>query len=398
MNIEGMSLKVFLSNNNISEDDWEKAGIEFEDLKKIAIDHQVNIINLDTVAELLAKILQKCPHVHSVRWRVKDPEHLMEKIVRKRSAKSEKYLSIDTSNYMKIITDLVGVRILHLFKYEWKNIQDHILENWDPTEKAVAYIRAGDEGEIIESYKEYGCDVKDHPAGYRSIHYVISTKPTSREVFSELQVRTIFEEGWSEIDHEIRYPNFSNNKLISYFLTIFNRTAGSADEMGSFVRDLKDVLSLQEIEVASINDKQEKQLQKIEELVSKLDSERKENKTKDDKVDNLKAEIQKLRRNTYHNNVSELAGLLKGSYPEKVSPSVADRLRDELYPVDEYSLSSRWNDKLSVLDKLRLSNSRNEPLSVLDKFRSSVSSGAVNDGSIDVASTIFDKMKKYNKY
>tara|TARA_R110000822_G_scaffold90410_1_gene208978 strand:+ start:382 stop:1629 length:1248 start_codon:yes stop_codon:yes gene_type:complete len=293
-----LSLEFFLENNRITREDWEKAAIEFDELKAIALDHSAKVTSLDDAASYLAKILQKCPQVHSVRWRVKDPEHLIEKIVRKRVLGSEKYLSINTENYTEIITDLIGVRVLHLFKYEWVNIQEHILAHWKTEEAPVAYIRSGDEGEIIESYKANSCVVKNHPVGYRSIHYVISTQPTLNKVFSEIQVRTIFEEGWSEIDHKIRYPNFSNNELISYFLTIFNRMAGSADEMGSFVRNLTSEITIQELKIDEINREQELHLSKIEELASELSNEKNKSIDKDSKVNKLSTEIKKLRANS----------------------------------------------------------------------------------------------------
>ncbi|WP_123422330.1 RelA/SpoT domain-containing protein [Gallaecimonas pentaromativorans] len=293
-----LSLEFFLENNRITREDWEKAAIEFDELKAIALDHAAKVTSLDDTASYLAKILQKCPQVHSVRWRVKDPVHLIEKIVRKRVLGSEKYLTINTKNYTEIITDLIGVRVLHLFKYEWVNIQEHILAHWKNEEAPVAYIRSGDEGEIVESYKANSCEVKNHPAGYRSIHYVISTQPTLNKVFSEIQVRTIFEEGWSEIDHKIRYPNFSNNELISYFLTIFNCMAGSADEMGSFVRNLTSEINIQELKIDEINRAQELHLSKIEELASELSNEKNKSKNKDSKVNKLSSEIQKLRANS----------------------------------------------------------------------------------------------------
>jgi hypothetical protein len=55
---------------------------------------------------------------------------------------------------------------------------------------------------------------------------------------TELQVRTVFEEGWSEIDHQVRYPVVTNAPLLEQFVTIFNRLAGTADEMGSFLKAL----------------------------------------------------------------------------------------------------------------------------------------------------------------
>ncbi|EGR4126220.1 addiction module component [Vibrio cholerae] len=312
-----MSLECFLENNRISHQDWVKAAIEFDELKAIALDHAGKVTSLDEAASYLAKILQKCPQVHSVRWRVKDPEHLIEKIVRKRVIGSEKYLKINTENYTEIVTDLIGVRVLHLFKYEWINIQKHILDHWMTEESPIAYIRTGDEGEIIESYKANDCEVKNHPVGYRSIHYVISTQPTLKKVLSEIQVRTIFEEGWSEIDHKIRYPNFSNNELISYFLTIFNRMAGSADEMGTFVRNLTSEIAIQELKIDEINREQEHHLSKIEELASELSNEKNKSKNKDSMLDNLNSEIKKLRVNAQSRTYSENSILATESFFEQ---------------------------------------------------------------------------------
>ena len=291
-------LEGFLVRNRISKTDWEKADLDLDVLHEIDHDYRDSMPHLNEAAEFLAKVLQKCKQVHSVRWRIKDPEHLLEKIIRKRASGNEKYNKIDASNYHEIITDLVGVRVLHLFKYEWIDIHSYIMKSWLPLEKVTAYIREGDEGGIVDSYKEHDCNVQNHGAGYRSIHYIISTQPTLKKIISEIQVRTIFEEGWSEIDHKVRYPNFSDNKLISYFLTIFNRMAGSADEMGTFVKDLTAEIALQEMKFEQVKNEHEEHLTKIEALAVELSKEKKQSKNKDNNVRELNAEIKKLRNNS----------------------------------------------------------------------------------------------------
>lgn len=241
---KAQKIELFLKNNNISNNDWDLAEIDWDVLELIRKDHESNLEDLILSAGSLANILQKCSQVHSVRWRIKDPEHLMVKIVRKRAEKNEKYQFINESNYAEKITDLVGIRALLLFKCEWKDVHDYITQKWKPLfEEPTAYIREGDDDVLTNSYKENGCIITPHSKGYRSIHYLISSSLASKKVISEIQVRTIFEEGWGEIDHKIRYPNFSDNKLISYFLTVFNRLAGNADEMGSFVKLLTEELS-----------------------------------------------------------------------------------------------------------------------------------------------------------
>lgn len=293
-----MELEEFLDKNRISKDDWQKAAISFDELLKIESDYRSQVPHLNESAEFLAKVLQKCEQVHSVRWRVKDPEHVLEKIVRKKASGSDKYKDVSVENYAELITDLVGVRVLHLFKHEWLDIHGYMRKCWTPIEAVVAYIREGDEGMVVDSYNENECEVKIHPAGYRSIHYIIATQPTLKKVVSEIQVRTIFEEGWSEIDHRVRYPNFMDNKLVSYFLTIFNRMSGSADEMGTFVNDLVADVKWKELQLDIKKNEQEDHLQKIEALAQELSQEKSASKTKDSNLDRLKAEIASIRKNS----------------------------------------------------------------------------------------------------
>ena len=134
------------------------------------------------------------------------------------SGKNEKYLEIAPENYFEIVTDLVGVRALHLFKDECFAIGDAISKTWTVSETPVAYVRQGDPQALTEKFRSNGWTVKEHPAGYRSVHYVVSTKPLQRTIFAEMQVRTIFEEGWSEIDHRVRYlshPGRSYGRLLN---------------------------------------------------------------------------------------------------------------------------------------------------------------------------------------
>lgn len=70
---------------------------------------------------------------------------------------------------------------------------------------------------------------------YRSLHYIIKYKG----YYVEIQGRTLFEEGWSEIDHDIVYPYYQDDEMLSDFSTLLNRLAGMADEMSSYFRRIK---------------------------------------------------------------------------------------------------------------------------------------------------------------
>jgi ppGpp synthetase/RelA/SpoT-type nucleotidyltranferase len=55
----------------------------------------------------------------------------------------------------------------------------------------------------------------------------------------EIQGRTLFEEGWSEIDHDIVYPYHKDDELLTDYSKLLNRLAGLADEMSSYFRRIK---------------------------------------------------------------------------------------------------------------------------------------------------------------
>ncbi|WP_394517056.1 hypothetical protein [Pantoea sp. SGAir0175] len=335
----------FLFKNNLTEEDFENSKLVWNDLLKIGSYHAARVDFLKETAIMISSVLQQVNEVHSVRWRVKDPEHLMAKVVRKRNEGNKKYDEISEENYTTIITDLIGIRVLHLFKKDWKPIHSFIESMCQQLEKPVVYIREGDDSES-EEYSNQGCLVKVHKAGYRSVHYITKTRPMKDEIFTEIQVRTIFEEGWSEIDHRVRYPNFSDNELLNYFLMIFNRFSGSADEMGSFVLDLRQTIELMELsklELSRIENEKAESLQKIDELIAKLSSEEEKVGQASTELKELRAEIKVLKNNEATTSKGNLLKSIESqdyiTANEKLSKSLG------LYKNSNFDKSKSWLDE-----------------------------------------------------
>lgn len=301
-------LENFLERNRLTRETWERSNLEWKVLQDIAADYEAQLDQLKETAELFGRSIQKFDKVHSVRWRVKATDHVLEKIIRKRAEGVEKYASISVDNYFDLITDLVGVRALHLFKSDCFVIDEDIKRIWAPIEPPVAYVRIGDHDALLEQLAAHGFEVKNHPAGYRSVHYVVTTQPMKRMVKAEIQVRTIFEEGWSEIDHKIRYPNFSDNEQIDYFLTIFNRMAGSADEMGGFVKELTATLDALEQQITAAQNEKQESVKAMEEALVQLQEANQQSAASQQSLEKLKAEIAKFRAQTnvdVHTSVKE---------------------------------------------------------------------------------------------
>ncbi|MEN8185493.1 MAG: hypothetical protein ABFR05_00030 [Bacteroidota bacterium] len=254
-------IKEFLSEYKIDEEQFTSTGLTWEELMLIRDDYVSHLKDLEGPARYLVESLFNIKKVHSVRYRIKNPDHLVTKIIRKRINSPERV--IDVTNYKTEITDLIGIRILHLFKEDWFPIHEYIINKWVLKEKQTAYYRKGDPVEYIEGFEKLDCDVKEHQFGYRSVHYLISTKPDKTEYVAEIQVRTIFEEAWSEIDHKVRYPNNLDNGLLNQFLVMFNRLSGSADEMGSYVQFLNK-------ELAEIERRNREQVEEKTKIISQL--------------------------------------------------------------------------------------------------------------------------------
>ena len=270
----------FLESMGISSTRFERLERDIEILIDIVQDYEIHKNDLLDVASYIANRLQRCEGVHTVRSRIKATSHLVEKIIRKWECEevADKYDTISKENYKSVIDDLIGVRAIYLFKKDWEVVHKHILDKWEQQDRVQIYHRNGD---VLTKYQDYkDCDIKEHDNGYRSIHYIIpAIKIDGQQVNCEIQTRTIFEEGWSEIDHKVRYPSFSDNPYLQEFLDIFNRISGSADEMGSFVNSLRELIKLnvllEESKKLTVQ-VHENEIRKYEEKIEKLFKEKAE--------------------------------------------------------------------------------------------------------------------------
>ncbi|MFH1745031.1 MAG: GTP pyrophosphokinase [bacterium] len=263
----------FLKKYNIDENKYKKATISWDDLVNIFNNYEITKNDFDPIAQFIVSKLRKVEKVHFAQYRIKNSEHLIEKIIRK---KIEKSCDIKVDNYKEKITDLIGVRILHLFKEDWNKIHKFIIDEFDLLGKPTAYVRKGDEEKYIEHFKQNNCDIEEHKLGYRSVHYLIKSALSKKQYITEIQVRTIFEEGWSEIDHKIRYPYNKNNIILEKFLTILNRFAGNADEMASFISFLQRDL-----------DKNKAIIQKLKHEIDELKIDHEKKKEIKENIDNV---------------------------------------------------------------------------------------------------------------
>ncbi|WP_299705917.1 RelA/SpoT domain-containing protein [uncultured Pontibacter sp.] len=227
-----------LNRLGIAEEEWRAQGIATKTLVAIYYDFLQRKSELMDVAELTASVMQQIPQVHAVRYRVKDPLHLLRKVIRKKYEYPDR--TIDEHNYVDWINDLAGVRVLYLYKECWREVGSFIQDTWELKRAPIAYINAETDTATAQMFSEAGCNIRHHDQGYRAVHYVIHSNTKRQRYFVEIQLRTLFEEGWSEIDHSIRYPDHTCGATIRDLLTILNRLTGQADQIASFIKTVLD--------------------------------------------------------------------------------------------------------------------------------------------------------------
>ena len=251
-----MEKEEFLKKYRIDAENFEEARITWEELRAIqdaylGIEEKLRRIGKDFVDNYLYDIEKA--GIHSYRYRTKEPGHLLEKIIRKRKEQPEKFKNINAENYWKYMTDLIGIRVFFLYREDWRHFHEYITSVFENNPERYVEDREADFNEdenlyyIAERPKVYRrngdsriydenlIDIKSDGI-YRSLHYIIKYQG----YYVEIQARTLFEEGWSEVDHDIVYPYYKDDVMLKDFSTLLNRLSGMADEMGSYFRRMKE--------------------------------------------------------------------------------------------------------------------------------------------------------------
>ena len=168
------------------------------------------------------------PVVHSAKSRLKEKSHLAAKLARKRRIGEE----VASSDLFRKITDLAGVRLLHLFQEDFEHI-DRVIrkkvadKDWFLNEKPKAYTW---DPENVQYFRRFELEVQEKQTSYTSVHYVIRPREDS-PVCCELQVRTLFEEIWGEVDHQINYPTPTTSVACREQIKVLSKIVGAGSRL-----------------------------------------------------------------------------------------------------------------------------------------------------------------------
>lgn len=162
---------------------------------------------------------------HTITYRIKEENRFIEKIERQNKSLPPGQQPITVKNFKERMGDLLGIRLICLRLDDIKIIESYLVylaeENIfrfvEMPEHKRSFILPVDPEQQDSSHDLlYG--------GYSSIHYQITlseglTVPAElKGLQAELQLRTILEEAWGEIDHKYRYTQVRSGTTLPEFI------------------------------------------------------------------------------------------------------------------------------------------------------------------------------------
>jgi putative GTP pyrophosphokinase len=153
-----------------------------------------------TVRDILADAVRgRDLRVNDIQFRAKDVDSFGKKAMTPSDQHPEepKY-----ANPLNQITDMAGVRVITFFPSTVHDVCGCIEEEFD----------------VIEKVDHIAVAQKQEKLGYQSIHYLARFKPNRTKLseykrfdglVAEIQVRTVMQHAWAEIEHDIRYKSTS---------------------------------------------------------------------------------------------------------------------------------------------------------------------------------------------
>ncbi|MBR0214445.1 MAG: GTP pyrophosphokinase family protein, partial [Solobacterium sp.] len=123
--------------------------------------------------------------IETIKTRIKSPDSIVAKLIRQGDP-------VTLESMEKNLFDVAGVRVICAFMDDIYRLEEVFLKQDD-----ITLIR-------VKNYIE-----QPKPSGYRSLHLVVKTpiiaETWKKDVYVEVQMRTIAMDFWASLDHKLRY-------------------------------------------------------------------------------------------------------------------------------------------------------------------------------------------------
>ena len=138
----------------------------------------------------------------SIKYRIKEKDSIKEKIIRQ----NYYLLSPNPKDILKALPDVIGLRIACRFNNDEKEIYQFLKEKFTETRDSIYYYYEGHEEVKLEMRAPQPKKQKNGYDIYKIRGWYTSEKHKYR---FELQIKSMVNAFWSDIDHRILYKNFN---------------------------------------------------------------------------------------------------------------------------------------------------------------------------------------------
>ena len=165
--------------------------------------------NYDTFNRMKDAIVEKfkadCDMVHTIKSRIKSEDSFANKVRRKIAEQP----GMDSEEIYSSVSDILGIRLITVFPIDVISVHNYIRRITHGKSKQYYMIEQIGycwDPEIKAKLRSLKIKITEKESYYNSIHYVLSTNGEGSHKF-EVQVRTLLDEAWSEVDHKLKYKN-----------------------------------------------------------------------------------------------------------------------------------------------------------------------------------------------
>ena len=214
----------------------------FQEVKTWYDHHESNFkIVLDRIDNIMVRAKDKKLPIYATHCRVKSIDSAFRKTKR-----DPTIADLDT------LTDIAGYRIVCLFEENLYDIHKYIIDelgnnfvliedvkafNWKNDDQ---FIKDMKESMASSAFKDRNIKVKHKETGYKAIHYIFNYLLEGRGYFVEIQLRTLLQDVWGELEHKLKYKQGNVHPHINRSFELLSQNLQTNDSLISHLKIISD--------------------------------------------------------------------------------------------------------------------------------------------------------------
>ena len=198
-------------------------GLPLDPFMELMAEYQSAAMQVEAKFRVLSTLLSAHAEdnpIETIKTRIKSPDSIVSKLIRQGD-------DISLASLEERIFDVAGVRVICSFIDDIYRLQDLFLRQDDIT---------------LVTRKDYIANPKK--SGYRSLHLVVRTpiiaETWKKDVYVEVQMRTIAMDFWASLEHKLRYKKDIDPRALAHVNQELEASAAASARLDQRMQDIRD--------------------------------------------------------------------------------------------------------------------------------------------------------------